>query len=210
MLFGGSNVGQSLIVLESKRGCIAEPIMIGTTCEPLKYYGDIKHPPYLTTSERPRFAQAYYDIWSMMTIEVTQWDSRMDTMTLRRLFYLCEMTRLTQSIGNEEERPPHAFPNANPRTWHAVNHSRSPKRVHMEDRVWNYIERKLQSIHGERPDYPWIYAKEDGFMWYVVLWDHWQSNLKGLICGRVTKEPPVRREYDWSLWDESSEDDTQV
>ena len=183
--------------------------MIGLPCNPRKYYGDVKHPPYLTATERPRFARAYYEIWSMMTIDPTDWESRMDTMTLKRLYHLCEMTRLTQSIGNEEQRSPHAFPNANPKSWLAVNGSRSPKRQQMEKRIWGYIEKKSQSIHGESPDYPWIYAKEDGFMWYVVLWDHWQDLLKSLICGRLTKEPPVRREYDWSLWNESSEDETQ-
>ena len=101
-----------------------------------------------------------------MTIDPTKWESRMDTMTLKRLYCLCELTRLTQSIGNEEQRSPHTFPNANPKSWNAVNDSRSPKREQMEKRVWNYIERKSRSIHGEDPDYPWIYAKR---RWFHVV-----------------------------------------
>lgn len=141
----------------------------------MEIYGTAKHPPNVTNSERLRFIRAYYQLWGMMNLEPAQWASRLESMKLKQLYYLCEMSKLTQSIGNEEKLP---APEARP-----IGRGRSKKRNSLEAKIWDHIESIYQRTYREKSDYPWIYAKHEGSLWFVVIWDHWQGSLKQIVCG---------------------------
>ena len=56
----------------------------------------LRHPPYLTKTERPRFIRAYYQLWGFMIIPQTVWQARIESMRLKELYHLCDISKLTQ------------------------------------------------------------------------------------------------------------------
>lgn len=116
-----------------------------------------------------------------MKLDPSQWESRLKQMTSRRLYYLREMTRLTQSIGREEAVPPPVFPDEPPDSVHSINCGRSEKRARLEKSVWQEIQDNSQRIFGQDALYPDPFAKSDGFMDFIVMWDHWQSSLEDIV-----------------------------
>lgn len=168
-----------------------------------KYYGEgaRRHPKTLTSTERPRFIRSYYQLWSMMTIDAEEWQPRLDTMSLKQLYYLCEMSKLTQSIGREEIVPAPQFPNADPDLAIAINSGRSKKRIALDERIWGHITRVYQRVYHREAEWPWIFTKEEGYLWFIVIWDHWQPSLKSIVCSS-------RQSFEqMHLWDDTSDDD---
>lgn len=181
-----------------------------------EYYGADAwgHPRTLTRTERPRFIRSYYTLWGMMqSDDPSKWSSKLGSMTLKQLYYLHEMTKLTQSIGQGEEPvSPPMFPGEPPGTVHSINSSQSEKRIALGDKIWQQIQYLSQRFYHEDAHYTCVYAKHEGFMWFVVLWDHWQASLKDLVCHRVTTSatlkpsPALEKQY---IWDDSSDDEHQ-
>lgn len=137
-----------------------------------------------------------------MKIDCSEWNSRLQAMTSQELFYLREMTKLTQSIGREEIVPPPMFPDEPPDSVHSINSGRSEKRIALEGRVWQQIQDNSWRLFGQDAEDPSIFAKHEGFLWFVVLWDHWQSMLKNLVCHEfmdVTKPgPAINKPHLWN------------
>ena len=117
------------------------------------------------------------------------------------------MTILPQSIGGVEKRSPPHSPDADPNSFNAVNQSRSPKRYDLEHAVERHIERRHWEVHGEKPDWPIGYALEEGFLVWVVFWDHWQENLMSTVCYGPDHDTPSQLRLNRSLWEESSDDE---
>lgn len=182
----------------------------------MEYYGvrnRRRDLPRLTRTERPRFIRAYYQLWSMLEIHVAAWPARLETMTLRQLFYLCEMTKLLQHIGSEEMQA--SQPGSSSRnTSHAMfDHRPSEKRAALGKKIWEHIECINRRVwHDDRmpqPE-PWYCPTEgEGYLHHIVLWDHWQGELKKMVCKPLRKDRPApefERQY---LWEECSEEESR-
>ena len=169
-----------------------------------KFYGPgaQNHPATLTPSERPRFIRSYYLIWTLMRLDRAQWDARLEDKTSQELYYLQEMSKLTQSIGREEHIPPPMFPDQSPDSIHAIYSGQSDKRAALECRIWEQIQRNSQRFFDrDAQDVSWC-AKHEGFLWFVVLWDHWQPSLKDVVCHQsrstVRLSSAVVKQYLWN------------
>ncbi len=177
-----------------------------------QYYGAGAHghPSTLTHTERPRFIRSYYTLWGMMqSNDPSKWLSKLESMTLKQLYRLHEMTKLTQSIGQGEEPiPPPMFLDEPPDSVHSINSGQSEQRIALSDQVWQQIQHISQRIFHQDAQAPIVYAKHEGFMWFVVLWDHWQESFKDLVCHQSTTpaelkpSPALEKQY---LWDDSSD-----
>ena len=171
------------------------------------YGGARKHPPTLTCTERTRFIRFYYSLWSLMRLDCSEWNSRLQEMTSQELYYLLEMTKLTQSIGREEIVPPPRYPHESSDSVHSINSGRSEKRIALEGMIWQQIQRNSWQFFERKAQDPIIYTKHEGFLWFVVLWDHWQPSLKDLVCHQSVSprklSPAVQKQYFWNdKWDE--------
>ena len=130
-------------------------------------------------------------------------------MTLRQLFYLCEMCHLPQSVGRgKEEIPASVYPNTDSDSALAISVARrSAKRVALNEKIWNHIIQIHRRIHHRDPPYVWVHCKEEGFMGFICLWDHWQSSLFEIVCARrPQKSSPVTEHESKYLWDESEDE----
>lgn len=123
-------------------------------------------------------------------------------MTSQELYYLCEMTILTQSIGREEIVPPPMFPHEPSDSVHSINNGRSEKRIALEGRIWQQIQRNSWQFFEQNAQDPSIYTNHKGFLWFVVLWDHWQPSLKDMVCHQSvsprTISAAIQKQYLWN------------
>ena len=177
-----------------------------------KYYGPgaRRHPPSLTRTERLRFTRSYYQLWGLMKLDPAKWQSRFESMTLKKLYEVHEISKIWQSIGREEVRPAHRFPDARPGSFSAINTARSKERVALSEKIWQYIEQIFQRFYNREADTVWmpddLYEGTHGF---IVMWDHWQPSQKFLLCGRrridpSTPRPPFEKQY---IWEDSSDEE---
>ena len=170
--------------------------------------GARKHPPHLTRTERPRFIRSYYQLWGLMKSDPAEWQSRLEPMTLKQLYHLSEMCALTQSIGREEVIPAPYFPNAAPGSALAINSRRSAERHALSFKVSKHLQIVYRRLHHrDAVDDPWVHAKREGYLWFVVLWDHWQPGLRELVYNRPDAESMVGSSGgDEVLWDDSTDE----
>ena len=142
-----------------------------------------------------------------MKLDVSEWEPRLEQMTSKQLYYLHEMTTLTQSIGREEGVPPPLFPDEPPDSVHSINSGRSEKRITLGERVWQQIQDVSKRIFDQDALHSEGYAKHEAFMWFVVMWDYWQPSLKDVVLHHSTS--PIRPGLDVEkryLWAEDPEE----
>lgn len=137
-----------------------------------------KRPLTLTRTERTRFINTYYALWSLMRLECWEWDSRLRAMRSQELYYLRAMTRLRQSIGQEEIVPFPCFGNKPPSSLHSLISGRSEKRIALQQETWNQIQFNSQRFFQRDAQNPPGYLKHGSVTWFGVLRDEWQSCLK--------------------------------
>lgn len=181
-----------------------------------QYYGAgaRRHPFTLTRTERRRFIRSYYGLWGMLQSKnSSKWSSKLESLTLKQLYRLHEMTKLTQSIGQGEERvPPPVYPDEPPDSVHSINSGQSEERLALSDQIWQHIQQISQRVFHQDAPAPSVFAKHEGFMGFVVLWDHWQESFKDLVCHESTVSPALKpsptfeKQY---IWDDSSDEDQQ-
>lgn len=146
-----------------------------------------------------------------MRLDPSEWSSRLAPLTLRRLYYLHELTHLTQPIGWEEEippPPPHLeLQKRDLYSAAGINHQTSSKRDSLRGAIWARIEDIFERFHNCGAHPVEAYSLEDGALGFVVLWDHWQKDLRSLVLmRRVTGKRPVTGEERRFLWDESEDE----
>ena len=144
-----------------------------------------------------------------MKLHPAKWQSRLESMTLKKLYHLYEISKLWQSIGREEVRPAPRFPYAGPHYIRTINKERSKERMALTKRTWQHIEHVYQRIHNRDPEFFWtVYDSCEGAFGFVALWDHWQPSLKQVVCGLQPVDPCTRpafvKQY---LWGDSSDED---
>lgn len=172
--------------------------------EPGEFYGAgaEEHPSTLTRTERKRFVRTYYSLWGLLRIDPSAWDSRLQAMTSRELYYLHEMTKLTQSIGREETVPQPMYPNAPPGSVNSINHGRSEKRDALERRVWQQVQHNSLRFFDRDALHAAVFAKHEGALEFVAIWDHWQPSLKEMVLhesrSTINLSPAVKKEYFWN------------
>ena len=176
-----------------------------------QYYGKGQgHPPYLTRSERRRFIRTYYQLWGMLKLDHAESQKRLESMTVKQLYHLCEMCRLPQSIGNEEVLPAQAKGKDLAKI-RMVERGRPPHRNALRERAWHCLGQKYERIHDEDADEPWFEAKHEGYLDWIVLWDHWQPPLRALVmCQRGMMPPDIRSDLERELWDDSSDEEVYM
>ncbi|KAJ5105831.1 hypothetical protein NUU61_003178 [Penicillium alfredii] len=167
------------------------------------------HPPFLTRSERRRFIRTYYQLWGMLKLDHAESQRRLESMTVKQLYHLCEMCRLPQSIGHEEVLPAEAE-GKNLENTHLVERGRPPDRDVLLERAWHCLEQTYVRVHDEDADEPWLEAKYEGYLWWIVIWDHWQPSLKALALCHRGMGPPTRLDIEKELWDESSDEEVYM
>lgn len=142
-----------------------------------------------------------------MRLEPSRWDSRLQAMTSRELYYLREMTELTQRIGTEEIVPPPMFPHESSDSVQSINSGRSRKRIALERRIWQQIQGNSLRFFNRDAQDPSNYAEHEGFLWFVVMWDHWQPYLKDMVLQQcvslIRLSPAVKEQY---LWNDGSDE----
>ena len=172
--------------------------------EPGDFYraGAEEHPSTLTRTERKRFVRTYYSLWGLLRIDPSAWDSRLQAMTFRELYYLHEMTKLTQSIGREETVPQPMYPNVPPEAVNSINHGRSEKRDALERRVWQQVQHNSLRFFDRDALHAAGFAKHEGALEFVAIWDHWQPSLKEMVLhesrSTIKLSPAVKKEYFWN------------
>lgn len=144
-----------------------------------------------------------------MTIPPDSWQPRLELLTLKQLYHILEMSRLTQSIGRgEEEIPPARFPNKTPYSARAINHGRSKKRSSLEKSIWAQLESAFERIHHSSPEIVSEYSLEEGSLGFIVMWDHWQGSLKELVCQRrPNAQSPLTDSEIQYCWGESEDEE---
>lgn len=178
---------------------------------PEKFYGAEArgHPPTMTDTERTRFVRTYYSLWGLMKLNPAEWAPRLESMTSQQLYHLHEMTKLTQSIGHEEDIPPSPNANEPPDSFLAINFGQSEKRIALEDRVRERIQHISQRFFQRDAAHTIVYAKREGFLFFVVFWDHWQPSLKELVCHQsMSVIRPNSEETRRYLWDDNFIDES--
>jgi len=119
-----------------------------------------------------------------MKLEPSCWPSELASIRLKDLYRLYEMTKLTQSMVSEEPLPKHSLPRSR---------YRHPSRLDIEKVIWKDIEQTCERIWGAdfEPDFPWFGGGKEigGYMDFIVLWDHWESDLKGISCSPQRQVP---------------------
>ena len=153
--------------------------------------------------------EAHYKLWDLMRSDPSMWSLRIEGMTLKRLYYLHEMTRLTQSIGQGEVQvPPPMFPDEPPDSVHSINSRISEKRIVLGQKVWARIQEMSQQIFGQDAEDPIIFAKHEGSLDFVVMWDHWHDSLRDVVghqsISTFRPDPAFEKKY---LWNDSSDEE---
>ena len=174
--------------------------------------GARKHPPNLTRRERRRFTRSYYQLWGLMKMDPDKWQSRLESMILKQLYEVYEISHIWQSIGREEVRPYRVFAYAQPGSVSAINQQRSKERVDLGERIWQYIEQIFQRFYHKEADNFWVVdVPYEGAHGFLVMWDHWQPSQKFFLCGGQQTVPPTKRpsfeEQKQYLWEDSSDDE---
>ena len=128
-----------------------------------------------------------------MKLDTTEWHSRLEAASLKQLILLYEMSNLTQSIEPGEGH-------SNPKLQHHTSFRPSNKRMELSRKTNKHIEHRYRHIYDQGFNGPWVLAKSDGYLDFVVMWDHWQ---------RPNDIPTFARSYDGhGVWEDSSDEDS--
>ncbi|KAL8918372.1 MAG: hypothetical protein Q9208_007391 [Pyrenodesmia sp. 3 TL-2023] len=165
------------------------------------YYGAgaTRHPPHLTRTERPRFIRSYYQLWGLIRLKTpVEWQARLESMTLKQLFHLYEMSMLPSTMTFLRRRDGQLD------TVSVIDREPVERRVALERQILKHLEEVYRRIHGKDLIHIWVHAPEEGYGNFIAMWDHFQPSLKEVVCGRRSEEPPYRFFLDLDLWEDSS------
>jgi len=115
-----------------------------------------------------------------------EWQSTLDDMRLRNLWYLKEITQLEMSVG--------------------LPSGRYKEQQHLTSLIKRHLDHVYKLIYNHPAPRPTGWIDYEGYGHWVVIWDHWQDNLKSLVCGLPTEI--LRR--DEQLWDDNSGDELLI
>ena len=179
---------------------------------PEDYYGAgaRRHPPHLTQTERRRFIRSYYQVWSLMLVDNNnEWTSRLQRTSLKQLLYLNEISWLPYIVAVGDD-----FMQLSQGSIATSSRQSTDEAPSFQNRlqalcktIGEQTEQTYRRLHGESRGPLWVYAIDEGYMNFLVMWDHWQSSLKELVCGTRSKAPPYQKDFHWEFWEDSSDDE---
>ncbi|KAJ5587658.1 uncharacterized protein N7459_003423 [Penicillium hispanicum] len=175
-----------------------------------KFYGAgaRRHPPRLTGTERRRFIRSYYQTWGLLRSDSAGVQRILESTTLKQLYQLYEMCELLQNIGRDEVLPSLQNTGAAPTSGVMLTLQRPKARKTVQSQIWKRLQHVSKRVRNEHAEDVTLYAKEDGFLFFVVIWDHWQPTLKEMVCGRQLTDPSPDVELEKTyLWDDSSDEE---
>ena len=199
------------VILEFERQIVSNVKARGHRTEDYYGLGVLRHPPYLTCTERPRFIRSYYQLWGLLTIDIPdERQARLQSMSLKQLLYLCEISWLPDGMGpGEKVTSSSQDPGVDPGSDSATYQQRIQAREALSKIVLKHTKLTYRRIHEQDMDLIWVIAMNEGYSDFLVMWDHWQSSLKEVVCGSRSKEPPYKRQFHWELWKDSSDEEVQ-
>ncbi|MCJ1386950.1 hypothetical protein MMC17_010079 [Xylographa soralifera] len=168
-------------ILDFERDIVSRVKMYGLEDQGFYGPGVWKHPPTLTSTERTRFICSYYTLWSLMRLDRSGWESRLQAMTQQELYYLQEMAELTQSIKREEIFPLGCDPDILSDQFDFMHVDQCEKGFALRLTVWEQIQRNSWCFFGLDAMHTTHCARYEGYFVFVVLWDHWQPTLKEVV-----------------------------
>lgn len=145
----------------------------------------------------------------MMKKDTVDWAKRLEKIKLKELYLLFEMSKLNQSIGMEEVLPSFPDPQPLPGSYHAINRRFSEKRQQLSKFIWKDIKKTYLRTRNEEASDLWaVNVKAEGYLNFLVLWDHWQYDLKSVACTRGSRiqNPEVKSQKE-SFWEDSSDEE---
>lgn len=138
----------------------------------------------------------------------SKWSSKLESMTLKQLYRLHEMTTLIDQ--GEELIPPSMLPDKDHYPVDSTFSDRFQVRIDLNAEVGYRIQPVSWRVFNQTARQPWSYSKSKTFGRFLVFWDHWQETFKEMVCCRPTIDaeqkpsPAVEKQY---LWDDSSDDE---
>ncbi len=137
-----------------------------------------------------------------MKLDTAEWRSRLEAASLKQLMLLYETSNLMQSIEPGEGH-------SDPELQHHTSFRRSDKRIELSRKISKHMDHRYRCIHNQDFDDPWVLAKSDGYLDFVVMWDHWQRPFEDLVCRRPIEILTCARSYDGpGVWEDSSDEDS--
>ena len=169
-----------------------------------------QHPPYLTSTERPRFMRAYYRVWRLLELDVSARQRCYKQWTLRQLYRTCEMTVLPQPFGEEIGPDLKDLPWPSP-----LNYEIPPRRDELHWEILEFADQVHLRIHGNvgmRPFEGLGAGKLTDYIGYanfVTLFDHFQYDFAGqvIISLRPSSTPHYKELIRDEVWGESSDEE---
>ena len=145
-----------------------------------------------------------------MRLSLADCELRIKSMSLKQLYLLKELFALPQYVGHNEETSYRLDPWSEFRQGVTVNYEYSAKFYKISNLVWKHIEYLYEGIH-DRPFVDTVTeGLYDGYVVFVVIWDHWQACLKELVCGPCLNPRAPKSEQIFEkgyLWEESSDEE---
>ncbi|KAF2116968.1 hypothetical protein BDV96DRAFT_644411 [Lophiotrema nucula] len=127
-------------------------------------YGENEaHPPKLTQTERIRVIRACYQIWALIHRDRDFVRAHIASMPPRQWFYLAELKLWALNNG---------FPTDS--RWDLFQISKATSRA-IKGLFWGVHHCREPALFQDYHEVP---------VDLVVIWDHWQDNLKSVVCGR--------------------------
>ena len=170
----------------------------------------IQHPPYLTSTERPRFMRAYYRVWRLLELDNSARQHCYKQWTLRQLYRTCEMAGLPQPFGEEIGPDLKDLRCPSP-----LNYVIPPRRDELHREILEFADQVHLRIHGNVGRRPFegigVGANMNfvGYANFVTLFDHFQYNFAGqvIISLRPSSTPHYKELIRDEVWGESSDEE---
>lgn len=157
------------------------------------YGGNVVHPSTLTQTERLRVIRACYQIWSSTYCREDTIRAKVRSLRPRELFYLAELAEWARAVK---------FPGRH-----------AGETFQIVKSAGNAVYRFYLNTHRRgAPRFESLLASSDDPVGLFAIWDHWQDNLKNLICGKPlsTLQRDAQAETMECLWDYEAGDELLI
>ncbi|KAI0154573.1 hypothetical protein GGR57DRAFT_502321 [Xylariaceae sp. FL1272] len=176
-----------------------------------------RHPAWLTETEYPRFARAYYRAWSLLELGPSRWEARYKTYTYRQLLRTWEMLQLPYPIGNEGFSSRSCFVPFFKLPDLPLVGSDGRKELYFE--LQTFQQKEFERLQGENtPYFDWKYystrsPSAGGRRGFLMIWDHFAEEFRESILRGIEENPdktpkPYYQYLKEDIWGDSSDEET--
>lgn len=170
----------------------------------------LRHPSYLTRTERSRFIRSYYELWGLMKInDSAELKARLQSMTFQQLLHVQGITSPHGLTDDDQLISPSQYQNFDTSSHEPLKDEISRLRLlHMNQ--YEILRRMHGYEHSEYTAYTALLSVStwaEGYYGFIILWDRYQARIKNVVCGNRAKKPSFEQETHWELWDDGSDED---